>query len=201
MGKVITRNLLVWTAAAAVPLGALAAVKAPKSVRVPMETIAGRYGGHVTLIQEAHDVKVEVALENLDPGEHAMHIHQYPKCDAPDFKSAGGHFNPSGKQHGYQNPQGHHAGDMPINLKVTDAGKATKTFTTKDITLDPNAPNSVFANGGTSIIVHNGPDDMKTDPSGNAGGREACGVITLNNGSKKKIGKKSAGEPEPASNN
>ncbi len=160
----------------------------PKSVTVQMETSDGRDGGKAVLVQEKKDVKVEVTFKNLAPGTHAIHIHQYPKCDAPEFKTAGGHLNPTGKQHGFQNPQGHHDGDMPVNLVVGDDGMVKKTFTTKDITLDPKAPNSVFANGGTSVMVHSKPDDMKTDPSGNAGSRESCGIINIANSSTKAPG-------------
>ena len=160
----------------------------PKSVTVQMETSDGRDGGKAVLVQEKKDVKVEVTFKSLNPGSHAIHFHQYPKCDAPDFKTAGGHFNPAGKQHGIQNPQGHHAGDMPLNLVVGDDGMVKKDFTTKDITLDPKAPNSVFANGGTSIIVHAKEDDMKTDPSGNAGSRESCGIVNIVNASTKSPG-------------
>ncbi len=159
--------------------------KVPKQVTVQMETSDGRDGGQITLQQDGKSVKVEAVLKSLVPGVHAIHFHQYPKCDAPDFKSAGGHLNPGNKQHGIQNPQGHHAGDMPINLNVGDDGGVKKTFTTKDITLDPSKPNSVFANGGTSIMVHQAADDMKTDPSGNAGGREACGIVSIKNASDK----------------
>ena len=160
----------------------------PKSVTVQMETSDGRDGGKAVLVQEKKDVKVEVNFKNLNPGTHAIHFHQYPKCDAPEFKTAGGHFNPAGKQHGIQNPQGHHAGDMPVNLVVGDDGAVKKDFTTTDLSLDPKAANSVFANGGTSIMVHSKEDDMKTDPSGNAGSRESCGIVNIANASTKSPG-------------
>ena len=157
----------------------------PKVVEVHMETAAEADGGTIWLQQEKNDVKVVAKLKNMSPGNHAIHIHQNPHCDAPAFTTAGGHFNPGGKQHGLQNPQGHHAGDLPLNLAVNDAGIVNKTFTTKDITLDPKAPNSVFANGGTSIIVHKSEDDMRTDPSGNSGAREACGIVSMANAREK----------------
>ncbi len=194
-----------WIAGFATAAVSLASVTAgaqatPKVVNIQLETSSGGYGGRIWLVQEKNDVKVIVKLKNLDPGNHGIHIHQMPHCDAPTFMTAGPHFNPSGKQHGFQNANGHHAGDLPINLAVNDGGIVTKTFTTKDITLDPKAPNSVFANGGTSIIVHKNADDMKTDPSGNSGAREACGIIDIKNTASKVEGTAEQGESIPSSN-
>lgn len=117
-----------------------------------------------------------VTVTNLSPGVHAIHIHEAGKCDAPDFKTAGGHFNPANKQHGMQNPEGHHAGDLP-NLTVGANGKGTFKSTIQDVTLAGDGANSLFHAGGTSVVIHEKADDMKTDPAGNAGARIACGVI------------------------
>ncbi|HEY0309069.1 MAG TPA: superoxide dismutase family protein, partial [Acidobacteriaceae bacterium] len=110
-------------------------------------------------------------------GTHAVHIHQFAKCEGPDFKSAGGHFNPDGKQHGMENPMGHHNGDLPGNLVVGPTHTGTVDFTVNYLTMAPDAANSIFANGGTSIMIHDHADDMMTDPTGNAGNRIACGVV------------------------
>ena len=121
-------------------------------------------------------VGIELKLHDLPPGEHALHFHQNAKCEAPDFKSAGPHFNPDGKKHGLENPEGHHAGDMK-NFTVDANGKAKFRTADKDVNLGDDS-HSLFSNGGTAIMIHAKGDDMKTDPAGNAGDRIACGVIT-----------------------
>jgi Cu-Zn family superoxide dismutase len=121
-------------------------------------------------------VSIRAILHDLPPGVHAFHFHAKAQCDAPDFKSAGPHFNPDGKKHGLENPEGHHAGDMN-NFSVNTKGRAKVKVVNKDVNLGDDS-HSLFGNGGTALIIHASPDDMKTDPAGNAGDRIACGVIT-----------------------
>jgi Cu-Zn family superoxide dismutase len=119
---------------------------------------------------------MKLSLHGLPPGQHALHFHQKPQCDAPDFKSAGPHFNPEGKKHGLENPEGHHAGDMN-NFTVNAKGTAKFKVVNKDVTLGDDS-HSLFSNGGTALVIHAKADDLKSDPAGNAGDRIACGVIT-----------------------
>ncbi|HEY5381539.1 MAG TPA: superoxide dismutase family protein [Acidobacteriaceae bacterium] len=160
--------------------GALAAgphEDGPHEIRVKLVGSQGQPVGSVTFKTVKKGVKMTIKLENVPFGEHAVHIHENPVCDAPDFHGAGGHFNPAGKQHGYQNPMGHHNGDLPGNVMVDEDHMGEASFVLKDISLDPKAPDSLFLNGGTSVVVHEHADDMKTDPSGDAGNRIACGVV------------------------
>jgi Cu-Zn family superoxide dismutase len=120
-------------------------------------------------------VSVELTLKGLPPGEHGVHLHSVAKCEPP-FKSAGTHFNPTNKKHGPLNPDGPHAGDMP-NFKVAANGTVQTTITNKNVTMGSEA-NSIYAGGGTALVIHEKADDMKTDPSGNAGEPIACGAIT-----------------------
>ncbi|HMD96963.1 MAG TPA: superoxide dismutase family protein [Terriglobia bacterium] len=131
--------------------------------------------GSAELTQTPDGVKIDVTVSGLTPGLHGFHIHAVGKCDGPDFKSAGGHFNPYGKKHGLKNPDGAHAGDME-NLEVVADGTGKAEVVDKQVTLGEGS-NSLFHDGGTAIVIHASPDDEMTDPAGNAGARVACGPI------------------------
>ncbi len=151
--------------------------KPVKEIKVSLVNSQGQPAGTAVLKQKKDGVAVRVSLTNTPFGEHGVHIHQNAVCEAPDFKTAGGHFNPDGKQHGFQNPMGHHAGDTPSNVSVGEDHTGSAAWTLTAVTLQPGAPNSLLSNGGTAIIVHEKADDMKTDPSGGSGNRIACGTI------------------------
>ncbi len=156
----------------------IAQTKEARKKTVDLADAKGNAVGTATISEKGSGVEVKLDLKGLPPGVHAVHFHQNAKCDPPDFKSAGPHFNPAGKQHGFDNPQGHHAGDM-MNFTVKPNGTAKATVKDNDVVLGTGSEaNSLFANGGTAIMVHAGPDDYKTDPAGNSGDRIACGPVT-----------------------
>ena len=151
------------------------AEKEPLSGEANLKDKDGKEVGRATFIQTKEGLRVAVTGYRLPPGPHGIHIHAVGICQPPEFSSAGAHFDPTGKKHGLENPQGPHAGDLP-NLMVAASGEGGIDITTKRVTLEA-GPSSLFREGGTSLVIHANADDQKTDPSGNSGGRIACGVI------------------------
>ncbi len=146
------------------------------TAKAVLKSVEGKEVGTVLLTQTKAGVRLRVSVTDLSAGEHGFHIHAVGKCEPP-FTSAGPHFNPNERKHGLRSREGHHAGDMR-NLRILKSGKATATLTNADVTLEKDKPNSLFKEGGTSIVIHADVDDQLTDPSGNSGDRIACGVIT-----------------------
>lgn len=132
--------------------------------------------GEAKFEEQADGVKVTVTVSGLPAGKHGMHIHEVGKCEGPEFGTAGGHFNPTQKEHGKDNPHGHHLGDLP-NLEVAEDGTATMSVLAEGVTLQKDAEHSLMDGEGTALVIHENEDDHITDPTGESGGRIACGVI------------------------
>jgi superoxide dismutase, Cu-Zn family len=131
-----------------------------------------KVSGTITFTEKDGKSEVAIDLKGLTPGEHGFHIHEKGDCSSPDAKSAGGHFNPDSKQHGAPDAPEHHAGDFG---NVTAGADGTiKTTMTVDFVTVADGPHSAV---GKAVIVHEKKDDLKTQPTGDAGGRVACGVV------------------------
>ena len=153
----------------------LVAQAATPTGRAELHDAEGKKVGSATFHPAHGGVAVSVEVKGLKPGKHGIHIHTAGKCEGPDFKTAGGHFNPTGKQHGLHNPEGPHAGDLP-NLSVAKDGKGWGNFTAKGVTLG-DGEGGLLAGEGTALVIHADPDHEKSDPAGNSGARIACGVV------------------------
>lgn len=152
------------------------AAPSAQAVRVELINAQRQPVGSATLTESGQGVQVALQLTNLPAGTHGLHFHQNGACEPP-FESAGPHFNPTNRQHGTENPQGPHAGDLP-NITIGQSGGTDTTVVSNMVTLQPDQPNSLLKQGGTSLMIHATADDYKTDPSGNSGARIACGVIS-----------------------
>ena len=123
-------------------------------------------------------VHVDIASISLPGGTHGIHFHEVGKCESsasPAFATAGGHYNPMAMEHGLQNPKGPHAGDNP-NIEIPASGVGNVAFSTDRVSLTPGT-RTLFDADGSSLVVHANADDQVTNPSGNSGGRIACGVV------------------------
>lgn len=143
---------------------------------VAMLNVDGDKLGTATLTEDSEGVSIKLKLEGVSPGWHGIHVHEYAKCEPPDFTSAGNHYNPEDKEHGLMNPKGPHLGDLP-NVEANGDGKIDEELKLLDATL-LDGKNSLIREEGTSLVLHDGPDDGYTQPSGDSGERIACGKIT-----------------------
>lgn len=155
--------------------GVTASAGSGASAAAAVKNAGGQTVGAAAFTEVSGGVRVVLEVHDLPPGEHAVHVHAVGKCEPPQFLSAGGHFNPTDKEHGMLNPEGPHAGDLP-NVTVGANGTGRLESFTDRLTLS-DGPTSVFEGDGSALVIHADPDDFKTDPAGNSGARIACGVI------------------------
>jgi Cu-Zn family superoxide dismutase len=176
-----TRSMLLVTAAL-VFAGACSSIQrignAVSRGQVLVYNVAGSLIGTGDIWQDkSGQVHVEIATISLPAGTHGIHFHGVGKCEGGTtaFSTAGAHYNPMGMEHGLQNPKGPHAGDNP-NIEVPASGVGAVSFTTNRVTLTP-GPTTLLDSDGSSLVIHASADDQVTNPSGNSGGRIACGVV------------------------
>lgn len=136
-----------------------------------MRTADGAEAGRATATEVAGGLRLTLDVRGLPPGQHGAHVHTVGRCDPPGFESAGPHWNPTAMKHGTNNPQGPHMGDLP-NIVIGADGRGTLAMTVPNATMD-----GLLDADGSAMMVHAGADDLVTDPSGNSGGRIACGVF------------------------
>lgn len=160
------------TAAFAHPIPATAQGTAAQTAEAALTSPEGESLGTVTLRPTPYGTLLHAKLTGLPPGVHAFHVHETGTCEPPDFKSAGGHFNPAETGHGFLDDDGVHVGDMP-NIHVPDSGALEIEVFNAALVLD----DALFDDDGAAIVIHEGADDYETNPAGAAGARIACGVI------------------------
>ena len=142
---------------------------------VALYDVGGTRVGTATLTADSTGLTILLTVTGLAPGGHAVHIHEHGLCERPDFLSAGAHLDNGAHQHGRQNPAGPHLGDLEdISVGADGRGTAHLRFTALSGRFQPKL---IFGGDGTALIIHAGPDDQRTDPSGNSGPRIACGIM------------------------
>lgn len=131
--------------------------------------------GSVNITEDANGTTLEIEVSGLDEGLHGVHLHETGKCDPSEFSSAGGHWNPTGAQHGRDNPKGSHLGDL-ANIGVSESGEGKATYLLASV-LRTGTQTQISDDDGTALVIHAGPDDYRSDPSGESGSRLACAVL------------------------
>jgi Cu-Zn family superoxide dismutase len=175
LSALILPGLFAWVVIGGSPVLAQSQAQGAKA---DLKDAQGQIVGTAVFSPATSGVKLQVQVNGFTAvaaGEHGIHVHTTGKCEAAAFTSAGGHFNPSGKKHGLSSPEGHHAGDMP-NIAFDAAGNATYETVVEGVTLG-DGPASLMDADGSALVIHAGPDDMVTDPSGNSGARVVCGEL------------------------
>jgi Cu-Zn family superoxide dismutase len=165
-------------APAPAPAPAAAPAPAPKAgATAEMKDAGGKVIAKARFTQAPRGVLLSLEVVDAPPGPHAFHVHEKGVCDVKEkFKTAGGHFNPTNRKHGFLASEGKHCGDMP-NVEVPASGKMTTEFFLEDLTLEPGQKTSLFDADGSALVLHEKGDDHRSDPTGEAGGRMACGVV------------------------
>jgi Cu-Zn family superoxide dismutase len=159
----------------AIPAAAGADPATAPTAEVHLQNAANESVGKVLLRDTPHGVLMELDLTNLPPGEHGFHIHEHGQCKPP-FETAGGHLNPTSRNHGFEATTGAHAGDLP-NVVVSDAGTYKGEMLARDVRLSDTTGSGLLDADGSSLVVHEKADDHRTDPAGNSGSRIACGIV------------------------
>lgn len=168
------RKAIFITAALTAVIGFSSYALAEGSASATLKNADGTEIGTAKLTETPNGVLIALDVSGIPAGMHAFHVHAVGKCEGPDFKSAGPHFNPDDAKHGIMSQQGPHAGDMP-NLEVPADGKFQVEVLNTLVRLK--GENSVFDDDGAAVVIHAKADDYKTDPAGDAGDRIACGVL------------------------
>ena len=145
------------------------------SAQAEVRDPGGRLLARSTATQIGDSVRVRIEAAGLATGTYAAHVHAIGRCDPPAFESAGPHWNPTGRQHGSQNPQGQHLGDLP-NLMVGTTGQGSFEYSIPGASLSGGG-GAMLDRDGAAVVIHTGPDDYRTEPSGNSWARLACGVL------------------------
>jgi superoxide dismutase, Cu-Zn family len=156
--------------------GGLASAESHERATAELKDPDGKTVGIATLTQTAHGVLLKLDIQGMAPGRRSLHIHEKGVCEGPNFESAGGHFNPHDAKHGFLTGEEPHAGDMP-NFEVPASGKIVVERINTMVTLAEGRPASLFGPHGTALVIHDGTDDYKSQPAGDAGDRIACGVV------------------------
>lgn len=180
----MSRSTMVGMAAAAFvggcamntpPFDATPSIVPARTAEADLLSASGNRVAWAAASQAVGSVRIMIEAGGLPPGVYGVHIHAIGRCDPPDFTSAGPHWNPGNQQHGRNNPQGMHVGDLP-NLMVGANGQGTLEIGLAGAALSGRGP-ALLDQDGAAIIIHERADDYRTDPSGNSGARIACGIL------------------------